>query len=184
MTDFMMLGKMANQVAGAYGQYSTSKIQFQMQESARKHKEAMTALSAAQQFNAVTVQEAQTRDAGMRAAVSLNMQSLGNRSAAEVQAAAAGVAGNSVDQTMIQLERSALSANAARKLTLKSKRQAHGQQRKNIRMQQIYGRDISTPIPPSPTSALLGLGMTLLNSYNENQPKGETTSDRLAAFFQ
>lgn len=181
MTDFMMIGKMANQVVGAYADYSTSKIQHEMNVAAREHKKVMTAISNAQQQNSLTHAEVQTRDAGIRAAQSLQLTALKTKSDAEVSAAAAGVSGNSVEGTLQNMKRSALNANAARKATLKSKFEAIGQERKNVKMAAIYSRDIRAIIPPSPTSALLGLSASLLQTWDENQPEGLKSADRLAA---
>ena len=179
MTDWNMIGSMATQAVSAYGDYSTSKIQYRMDQAAREHKKIMGALSSAQQQNALTTAEVQTRDAGIRALRSIELQSLHTKSEATVNAAAAGVTGNSVDSSLQNLRRSALNANAARKASLISKFQGIEQERKNVRLSQIYGRDVSVSIPPNPTTALLGLGKSMLETWDQNQPEGMKLSDRL-----
>ena len=179
--DFAMGGKMLTQAVSGIANHLVAQEQFKMQEQMRKHREAMNAIARAQQLNSLTTQEIQVRDAGVRASVALQLQSEQDKATAEVHAAASGVAGNSVDATMRSLEQSALNANAARKATLASKMQAIGQERKNTKLDAIYGRDIGLRLQPSASTALMGIGATLLNTYNENQPKGQTSADRLNA---
>ena len=183
MADFAMLGKMGNQAISGISDYIVQKEQFKMQEQMRKHRETMNAIARAQQLNSLTQQEIDVRDAGVRASVALQIQSAQDKAAAEVSAAASGVSGNSVDATLRNLERSALSANAARKQTLNSKLKAVGQERKNTKLEAIYGRDIGVRLAPSPSMALMNLGKDLLQTYDDNQPKGMKSADALNALI-
>ena len=177
--DFAMGGKMLTQAVSGIANHLVAREQFKMNEQMRKHREAMNAIARAQQLNSLTIQETQVRDAGVRASMALQLQSEQDKATAEVHAAASGVAGNSVDATMRNLERSALNANAARKATINSKMQAIGQERKNAKLDAVYGRDIGVRLKPSASMALLNLGTTLLKTYDENQPKGKTSADHL-----
>lgn len=179
--DWATGGKMVTQVASAWGNYQTSKIQYDMEQFAKKHRDSMNAIARAQQENSLTLQEVNVRDAGMRAAQALALQSNAETADAEVSAAAAGVAGGSVQATMRGLERSALKANANRKATIQSKLKAIGQERKNLKLDAIFGRDIGTSLRPSASMALLGLGTQLIQTYDENQPEGYKTTDVLSS---
>lgn len=179
MVDFAMGGKMLTQGISSVSNYVVAREQFKMEEQMRKHRAAMDAISSASQINALTQQDIDTRDAGVRASVALNLQSKQDKASAEVSAAAAGVSGNSVDAALRGLERSALQANAARKQTLASKRKAVINEKKNVRLSAIYGRDIGARLRPNPAMALMRLGTELLQTYDNNQPKGQTSADAL-----
>jgi hypothetical protein len=178
--DVPMLMRMGTQTIGALSSFSISKTQHSMEVSARAHRETMSALSAGIQQNAITVAEINTQDSAVRLSSAIQSQSIKDRGAAAVSAAAAGVAGGSVEATMRGLRRSALNAQSARMRNLDSSLQASAQDRKNIELAQIMGKDISILPAPSSGAALLGLGASLLDTWDANQPQGLTSTDRLA----
>ena len=171
-SDVNVYAKMGNQVIGAVSNHFLAKTQAKMQQDAQEHRNVMSSISAALQQNSVTHAEISTIDQATQLKQQIAVASIQDKGNAEVNAAAAGVAGNSVDQTMRGLERSALQANYARIRNTRSQMQAHGQDRTNITLSKIYGKDITVFQKPSVAMSLLGLGTTLLDTYNSNQPKG------------
>lgn len=171
-SDANLYAKMGNQAISAVSNHFLAKTQAKMQEDARDHRNVMSAISAALQQNNKTYDEIATIDQATQLKQQIAVASMQDKGNAEVNAAAAGVAGNSVDQTMRGLERSALQANFARIKNTRSQMQAHGQDRTNITLSKIYGKDVTVFQKPSVAMSLLGLGTQLLDTYNSNQPKG------------
>ena len=163
--------KMATQVIGAYTEFDLQKTQHRMQVSAQAHRDVMNQLSSGIQQNAVTVAEIQTQDKAVRLSEALQTQSMKDKGSAAVSAAAAGVQGGSVKATMLGLRRSALQAQDARIRNRDSELQAQAENRKNIELSAIMGKDISIIPAPSAASALLGLGASLFDTWDANQPK-------------
>jgi len=170
----------ANSAISAISAYSLSRTQFKMDEAARKHKKKMSELSLVLGRNAMTDNENAVRDASVRASAAIGLASAKDNALAEVSAAAAGVAGLSVDGTARGLKQSALRAQAARKANTASQQRAQGKDRLNMELAHIFGRDISVNIAPSATSALLGLGVGLVSQWDVNQPEGSRIADTLS----
>ena len=166
----------------ALGTSITKGIQLDMQQAAQEYGDTMRQLSAAQQTNTLTVQDAQLQDKTARLQGTLQQASIRDMAASEVNAAAAGVAGGSVTQALLGLKRSAMGAQHARMRNLDSEMFAVDQSKKNIRLATIMGEDISVIQRPSTASALLGLGSTLLDKYAKNQVDGERAIDGARLF--
>lgn len=172
-----------NSAFGAASSFYIQKQQAKMQESAREHANVMRGLAAGQEQNAVSRQSTALRDATQRVALEQEIASLQDKGSAEVAAAAAGVAGGSVDQVMRNIKRQALVAQANRKLSYNNQAAALDQERVNIELRRITGEDISVIQKPSAATALLGLGTSLVQSYDANQPAGSRSTDALAELF-
>ena len=172
-----------NTAVSGLSNYMLGKTQAKMQESAQAHSNAMRRISSAQQQNTVTLQEAAIQDESTRLGVTLQEQSIRDRGAAEVSAAAAGVAGGSVEQAMLGLRRSAIQAQDARMKNMTAQLYATEEQRKNIRISGILGQDVSVIQRPSAASAMLGLGTQLLGQWDANQPKGSKIADGYSPSF-
>ncbi len=169
-----------NTAIGAYGDYAVAKIQYQMQEAARKHREKMGQISLTLQRNAMTDNEVAVRDANVRASAAIGLTSQRDKAQAELQAAASGVAGVSVDGTARGLEQSFLRAHNARKRNTASQQRSMGKDRLNMELAHIFGRDMSINMKPSGAAAALGLGVTLVRQYDNNQPEGSRIADTLS----
>jgi len=180
MVSPLLAAKLGTDVVGAAGNFILADTQVKMQKDAQKHREAMLGISSALQLNSVTKQEIDVRDSSIRLQQQISIASMQDKGQAEVNAAAAGVAGSSVDQVMRGLERSALNANYARMKSLKSNMQAAGDQRKNITLNRIAGRDTRVFQSPNVGMALLGLGTSLVSTYNNNQPEGDGLGNSLS----
>lgn len=162
---------------GAIAENQTANIQADMKASAQAYTNTMRKISTAQSLNAATIQGVQLQDKARRLEVTLQQRSIQDMAASEVGAAAAGVAGGSVQQALLGLKRSALGAQNARMRNLDSELFAVDKQKQNIRLAGILGQDTSVIQRPSTASALLGLGATLLDTYDKNQPKGSQAAD-------
>ena len=178
--DIGMIGSMGMQAVGAYSDYSIAKTQSKMEQNTKSYRAEMAAISEALQYNDMSVAEAQLSDQARRATIALEKDEMRDKGAAEVAAAAAGVAGGSVDNTMRSLKRSSLNANAARTKNYESALANANNQRKSIEMQAIFNEDISPISIPSAGTALLGLSKGLIETYDDNQPKGYKTSDSMS----
>ena len=164
-------------ISSGISDYMIGGIQADMQEAQQAHSNAMRSLSSAQQQNTVTLQEAQLQDKAARLGESLQIASMKDRGSAEVNAAAAGVAGGSVQQALLGLKRSAIQAQDARMRNLSSEMMATQEQRSNIKLAAVMGEDISIIQRPSIGTALLGIGVSVMETYDKNQPKGSKLAD-------
>lgn len=168
-----MYAKMGNKAIGAVSDHLLASTQRKMQADAQEHRNTMSAISASMQRNNVTQAEINTQDNARRLKQQIDLTSMQDKGNAEVSAAASGVAGGSVANTMRGLQRSAMQANYARIRNVDSQMQAHGQNRKNVTLQQIYNKDAQVFQKPSVSTALLGLTTSLVDTYNKNQPQGQ-----------
>ena len=117
-----MYAQMGNKAVGVVSDHLLQNTQRKMQLDAQEHRNTMSAISAAMQSNNITREEINTQDSARRLKQQIDLASMQDKGNAEVSAAAAGVAGGSVDNTMRGLTRSAMQANYARirKMTFKS----------------------------------------------------------------
>jgi len=157
-----------------------AKGQFKLDKMQQDYNNAMQAIATAQQNNALTHQEVNARDASVRAAQSVELQALQDKSSATASAASAGVRGGSVRATMNGLSRSRMQAKFALQERMKSQANANTQNRRNVAMSAVYSKDISVIPRPSAASALLGLSASIIDIYDSHQPEGQKVSDTLA----
>ena len=175
--------KMGMQAIGALSDFGIQQTQHRMNVASQEHRNVMNQLSSGIQQNAVTIAEIQTQDSAVRLSEAIQTQSMKDKGSAAVSAAAAGVQGGSVKATMLGLRRSALQAQDARIRNRDSALTAQAENRKNIELSAIMGRDISVLPAPSAASALLGLGASLVDTWDANQPQGSTSADNIANWF-
>jgi len=181
--DWGMAFNMGNQILGAASEHNLEKTQFRMETAAREHKNVLNKISSGIQQNAVTIAEVQTKDKAIRLSEAIQTQSMKDKGSAAVSAAAAGVQGGSVKAAMLGLRRSALKAQDARVRNRDAALNAQAENRKNIELSAIMGRDISVLPAPSAASAMLGLGASLIDTWDKNQPEGSKTSDTINSWF-
>lgn len=183
MVSPVVAAQLGNQALSAGTDFLLSDIQAKMQRDAQKHRNTMSSISAALQMNSITIAEAQALDQSRRVQKQIAIASMQDKGNAEVNAAAAGVSGGSVDSVMRGLERSALNANYARMRSLDSTLKARGQDRKNVTLSKIFNEDTTVFQSPSMGMALLGLGTKLVDTYNQNQPEGEGLANKLSTLL-
>jgi len=175
----LMYAQMGLNAVSAFTSYSVSKTQQKMEQATQVFSNTMQSLSAAQAKNTVTQNEIQVQDASTRQSLAISRQALIDQGAARVAAGAAGVEGGSVDATMQSLRRSAAVANKARLDQLALNTLASNQERTNIELNRIYGKDTSVIPKPSAFSALLGLGAQTIDTYDAYQTEGDQIASRL-----
>lgn len=168
----LMLSQMGLSLAGTWGQFQTASIQADLQERIQAYRNTMSKLSAARSMNAVTVNEARSHDAATQADVMIQQQSMRDQARQEVDAAAAGVTGNSVEMAARDLRASAGRARFAQKRQHHQQMAEMGAQRQSIAIAAITNQDIQVIPKPSIGSMLLGAGTNLLSIYDSHQPEG------------
>lgn len=183
MTAQAAYAQMGLGVATGITNYLNAGIATKLANAMQKHRNAMLRLTAAMGRDVIGMNEIATRDAAVRAGWAIEMSSARDRGSAEVSAAAAGVQGHSVDRTMRGLRRSALMAHAARKKKRDSEFRSHAQERRNLNVQTILGRDITVNAKPSMLMAGMGLGASLYSTYNAAQPKGDKIGDQIGRWW-
>jgi hypothetical protein len=168
-----MYAKMGLKAVDTASSLLLQSTQRKMLKDAQEHRNLMSALSSAQQMNDVTFAEIQTQDDARQLKREIDLAAMQDQGAAEVSAAASGVAGGSVENTMRALKRSAANANYARIKTVDSRLNALGNNKKNITLQKVYGEDVRVFQKPNISVALLGLTTDVIDIYNQNQPQGQ-----------
>lgn len=169
----LMLSQMGLSLASSWGNFQTASIQANLQDRIQAYRNTMSKLSAARSLNAVTVNTARAGDVATVNDVMIQKQAMQDQARQEVDAAAAGVTGNSVEMAARDLRASAGRARFAQK------RQHHQQmveisnQRTSIAIGAITNQDVQVIPRPSVGSMLLGAGTNLLNIYDSHQPEGD-----------
>lgn len=176
----LMYAEMGLNFFAGMGQFAIARQQSKLEASVRKYKETMAALSAANSKNAITSNENATIDQAVFARLSIQTQEMQDRAAFDVEAAATGVIGRSID-----IGRVALGADAARARTsLERQREAtmrqYGQQRREIDLQRIYGADISPISKPSFGAALFGMAQSAIDTWDTHNPVDRRSTAFLA----
>lgn len=176
----LMYAQMGLAGINAISGYGTAKHNASMQRMQQDYTNSMNAFAAAQALNTQTANETSLRDAAVTAKLAMQGQSMQDMARAEVSAAAAGVAGGSVDAAMRGLTRSKLQAQMALKRKMQSHSRANAASRRGIALNKAMGKDISVIPKSSVASALLGLGAQMIDIYDSHQPEGQQTTDIMA----
>ena len=169
--NYLMGAQMGLSLAGSWGEYQTASIQADLQRKIQDYRNTIMRLSAARVENAVTLNQVRVHDSAVQADQLLQRISIKDQAQAEVQAAAAGVSGASVDMVLRDLRASAGRASYAQR------RQAHQQlaeleeKKTSIAIGVITGQDTQVIPRPSVGSLLLGAGTNLLSIYDSHQPR-------------
>jgi len=172
MKNTLMLAQMGMSLASSWGDFQTASVQADLQERIQSYRNTMSKLSAARSLNAVTVNEARAGDAATVADVMIQKQSMQDQAQQEVDAAAAGVKGNSVEMAARDLRASAGRARFAQKRQYHQQMADISNQRTSIAIGAITNQDIQVIPRPSVGSMLLGAGTNLLSIYDSHQPEG------------
>lgn len=180
MANMLMLGQMGLSLVGSATQFASQSIATKMQSAYQDYRNTMSALNAAQTKNAITLNEIAVRDASISEAADIETQSLRDKGAAEVAAASAGVKGNSVNLVMRELAGSAARANKNRIDNLTAQYTAQNQERRNVEVGQVMGKDVSVIPKVSAATALIGAGTSLLNIWDSHQTPGDSIAGRLS----
>ena len=156
-----LMGQGGLQVLGAVGSHMQKEAMAKYQRGIQRYNNKMVNLSNAMNQNAITDNLSTQRSKFARMAVDLEASKLASVASAEVSAAAANMSGNSVKQTIMDIQSHAAGKEFNRKTELNSMLAAGDQQRNNssmsAKMQQSYNY-----IPgPSAAESALNLGTSL-----------------------
>lgn len=179
-----MYASMGLSVGQAATSFASDMIASSLANKMRKYRNTMLEITAAMTGNTITLNQIATRDASVRLQFEIAKAASKDQGSAEVAAAAAGVAGRSVDSSMRGLRASAAAAQAGRKAVRDSEFRAHSQERKNLAMSTLLGRDISISSRPSALSAAIGLGKNLIDDFDKAQPPGDKLGDQIKAWWE
>lgn len=132
--------------------YKADKAQAKAQRAWQAYSNTMTRLSDSVNQNAVTTNQLMAQDAFASQALDLRKESFITQAKVETAAAAAGVKGRSVTQTMFSVQRNAANREAERAQQFQNTMLAFDQQRQNSTMTAAMNMDYSyIPKPKAAT---------------------------------
>ncbi len=149
--------------------YMIGGIQANLQAGMQKYRNEMLKVQEAMNANRLTVNEINTMDANQRLKFAIQRQSHSDAGSAEVNAAAAGVRGGSVNATARGLTRSAAFAQQDRTEKKNQEMRSWLAARRDNALATATAKEIGVFEGPSILSAAAGLATNLLNTYQDNQ---------------
>lgn len=158
------------QIAQGVAGFMIGSIQAKLDATLQKYQNQILQVQESMNANRITINEIDTMDASVRLNFAIQVQSASDQGAAEVMAAAAGVKGSNVDSTTRGLRRSAAFAQGARESTLTSQMRSHLEERRSNAINTIASMGIEVNKGPSILSAAIGVGMKLLETYQDSNP--------------
>lgn len=170
MSYLLMGAQLASGLAGSLSSYFADRQQAKFMEQSQAFNNRIVNLSNANNQDAITEQSIQLRDASARDALTIQMNRMEAEASAEVAAATAGVEGNSVALTMMDISRNAARAEHLRRETLKSHYIQVDQQRRNSQFGAFSQIDRSYIPQPSAASAALGFAGGAFNTVKQYYP--------------
>lgn len=176
----LMYADMGLTVMAGLSQYMVQKEESKLAASMQKYQNAMSALSAGRGLNNITRNSVAIRDNNTFADISIQSAAMQEQAAYAVEAAAAGVMGNSVAVGLRQRKGDAARAQTSRKRQYDSERLNIEDQRKQVKLSAIYNKDISPISKPSLGGTLLGIGANLIQTWDAHNPEDRRVSNRLA----
>lgn len=180
----IMYAQMGMGLLGGLADLNTAKTEGKLARMTQKYQNTMADLSKAQSLNAMTDNEISFRDSVVHTKKAVELAALQDTAAAAVSAATAGVDGGSARAVLRGLTRSRLSATTAIDKSVLAQRRAFVNERRNVEIASIYGKDISIIPKPSTASALLGIGAGMIDVFDKHQPEGSKTTDAIADWFK
>lgn len=180
MADPLMMGQMGIALSKGIAGFATSRIESRMERAVQGYRNTLNSLQSGMQHNTSVMNSIAIRNASSALDTDLQVQSMRDKGAREQEAAAAGVAGNSVVLSMRELSVSAARANKTRLDNLKAQLDANSHERKNIEMSRILNKDISVIPRASPAMALMGIGKDMVSIWDSHQTPDDTLSSRMS----
>lgn len=168
-TDSLMMSQMGlsaiNGIAGMF----ISAAERDIQKIMDNYNNTMAALAAAESNNALTRNEIAIGDQAKMVEAQDQSMAMQAKEQARVEAAAAGVEGNSVDSTLHGIDRGKAQKQAALAREQKTALVGINDQRRSVAVNLAYGKAISV-MPSTLPSQMLGLSANLLDIYKTYQP--------------
>ena len=156
-------------IAKGIAGYMIAGIDAKLAATLQKYRNEILRVQEAMNANRITINEINTRDAATRLDFAIQAQAHSDQGAASVGAATAGVQGGSVNATMRGLRRSAAFAQQARVRNVSQEMRSHLEERRGNALSTAMSMDITVQSKPSILTAALGVGVKLLDNYQDNQ---------------
>ncbi len=176
----LMYADMGLSVMSGLVNFAVQGEQAKIQKRLQEYQNTMSALSAGMAQNNIQRNAVQVRDNNVFADISVQSASLQEEAALAVEAAAAGVMGNSVAVGLRQRKADAARAQTSRKRQFDAERMQIEDQKKQVKMSAIYNENISPISKPSLGASLLGIGANLMQTWDAHNPVDRRVSTRLA----
>ena len=175
----IMYAEMFMNAAGGIGQYMVSREDAKLAAAQRRYNRTMSALSASVSRNAITRNEADLRDQSVFARLSIQAAGMQERASFDVEAAAAGITGSTIETGRHQRTADEARARTSMERQALRKRQEYGQQRMQADLAQNQQRDVS-PLPRANLgAAVFGIGQNLLSTWDAHNPIDRRVSTRI-----
>lgn len=175
----LMYMEMGQSLISNVASYGVSLQESKLAKSMQRYKQMMSDLSAALSQNAVTLNEIETSDKMTNAKLDLESKAMADQANYAVEAAAAGLIGQSIGLGSTVREADAARAGVSLQRSYDEQRRAFGAQRTQIELDRIYGKDISVISNPSIGGALFNAGTDLADVWDAHNPVDRRISSRL-----
>lgn len=162
---FWMAAAAGMQVLGAIGQYKADKANAKAARAIQEYKNKMLSISNALNQNAITTNTTLAIQQSARQAVYMRADELSTLGSTAVAAAAAGVRGRSVNQTLLAVQRNAGLQEAQRSTDLQQQFLQFDQQRLSSSLDAVNGQDLSYIPKPQLGSYLMKAATNIASSY-------------------
>lgn len=149
--------------------YQADKAKAKAQKKWQAYTNAMTNISNAMNQSAISQNESMAVEQSLMEAVNIQRGGILTEAKAEVQAAAAGVAGRSVNQTILDIQSNAAAKERARQINLENTLSGYAQQRTQSAFQAQLNQDYSFIAKPSASTALFGAAMDSMKVWEDRR---------------
>lgn len=161
----LLLAAMGMQMMGAIGQYQSDKAQNKAQRALQAYNNTMTRLSDSINQNAITTNSILALETSVAQGLQIKENAIDASAQVEVDAAAAGVTGKSVNRVMMDVMRNASERENERQINLRNAKLEADQQRLNSRMGAEMQQDYSYLPKPKIGTYLLKGAMGATKTY-------------------
>lgn len=176
----LMYADMGLSVVAGLTQFGVAREQSKLQAAMQKYQNTMSALSTGQSLNNITRNAVAVRDNRVFADLSIQTSAMEEQAAFKVEAAAAGVIGNSVAVGLRARQADAARAQTSLARKFNSELLAVEDQKKQVRLSEVYNQDISPISRPNLGAALLNTGMQMVDIWDKHNPEDRRSSSFLS----
>jgi len=168
--NFELWGGLAGIAGKAYFQHKASTTKHKADLASQKFANEQALLDASHQQGIITMNSIFAEEAQITESLAIQKQESILLANAEVSAAAAGVAGASVENQKVRIRRSAAQQQVARRLRGVQETVAAVEQKFQVRMDAIAGKDRTVHTKPNAANALLGVAQQGLEHVRKTDP--------------
>lgn len=162
-----MIWMAAAMAASAIAKFAGDSANAKAQKKIQRYKNKMTNLAAAMSMNSITENEAMAVQQSARQAVAMRRDEMSTLGSTAVAAAAAGVKGNSVNLSVVDVQRNAGRAERDRQIDLEQQFLQFQQQRQSTVLSAAQGQDISYIPRPNFLSYALQAAPSVMSAYGK-----------------